>query len=162
NAHYVTIAPTGTISIIAGCSGGIEPIFSLAFTRQVLDGKTLHEVNPVFETSLKDSVKDDAEVQRVVDYAASNGTIQGAEGLPAHGRDVCRAARGIAPEWHVRMQAAWQEHTDAAVSKTINLPPDCDVSAVEAAYMLAWELKCKGIPVYRDGSRPMQPMALKD
>jgi ribonucleoside-diphosphate reductase alpha chain len=162
NAHYVTIAPTGTISIIAGCSGGIEPIFSLAFTRQVLDGKTLNEVNPVFEQALKDSLKSDAEVQRVVDHAASNGTIQGCEGVPAHVRDVYRTARDIAPDWHVRMQAAWQEHTDAAVSKTINLPPDSDVSAVEAAYLLAYETKCKGITVYRDGSRPMQPMALKD
>ena len=162
NAHYVTIAPTGTISIIAGCSGGIEPIFSLAFTRQVLDGKTLNEVNPVFEQALKDSVKDDAQMLAAIDFAASNGTIQGNEAIPAHVREVYRTARDIAPEWHVRMQAAWQEHTDAAVSKTINLPTDCDVSTVEAAYMLAWELKCKGITVYRDGSRPMQPMALKD
>ncbi len=162
NAHYVTIAPTGTISIIGGCSGGIEPIFSLSFTRQVLDGKTLNEVNPVFELALRDSVKDDAEVQRVIDHAASNGTIQGCESLPPHVREVFRTARDIAPEWHVRMQAAWQEHTDAAVSKTINLPSDCDVGTVEAAYLLAHELKCKGITVYRDGSRPMQPMALKD
>jgi ribonucleoside-diphosphate reductase alpha chain len=162
NAHYVTIAPTGTISIIAGCSGGIEPIFSLAFTRQVLDGKTLNEVNPVFEQALRDSVKDEAEVLRVIDWAAAHGTIQGCEGVPAHVREVFRTARDIGPEWHVRMQAAWQEHTDAAVSKTINLAPECDVSAVEAAYLLAWELKCKGITVYRDGSRPMQPMALKD
>jgi ribonucleoside-diphosphate reductase alpha chain len=162
NAHYVTIAPTGTISIIAGCSGGIEPIFSLAFTRQVLDGKTLNEVNPIFEQALRETMKDETEVQKVVDSAASNGTIQNVEGLSSHVREVYRTARDIAPDWHVRMQAAWQDHTDAAVSKTINLPTDCDVSAVEAAYLLAHELKCKGITVYRDGSRPMQPMALKD
>ncbi|MBL8843350.1 MAG: adenosylcobalamin-dependent ribonucleoside-diphosphate reductase [Planctomycetes bacterium] len=162
NAHYVTIAPTGTISIIAGCSGGIEPIFSLAFTRQVLDGKTLSEVNPVFEQALKDSVKSDADMQAAIDHAASKGSVQECDLLPAHVRDVFRTARDIAPEWHVRMQAAWQEHTDAAVSKTINLPTESDVSAVEAAYMLAYETKCKGITVYRDGSRPMQPMALKD
>jgi len=162
NAHYVTIAPTGTISIIAGCSGGIEPIFSLAFMRQVLDGKTLSEVNPIFEQALKDSVKSDGDVHAAVDHAATHGTIQDCELIPAPVRDVYRTARDIAPEWHVRMQAAWQEHTDAAVSKTINLPPECDVSAVEAAYMLAYETKCKGITVYRDGSRPMQPMALKD
>lgn len=162
NAHYVTIAPTGTISIIAGCSGGIEPIFSLAFMRQVLDGKTLSEVNPVFEQALKDSVKADGDVQAAIDHAASHGTVQDCELIPPQVREVYRTARDIAPEWHVRMQAAWQEHTDAAVSKTINLPPDCDVSAVEAAYMLAYETKCKGITVYRDGSRPLQPMALKD
>jgi ribonucleoside-diphosphate reductase alpha chain len=162
NAHYVTIAPTGTISIIAGCSGGIEPIFSLAFTRQVLDGKTLHEVNPVFEGALRESLKEEAAIQRVVDHAATTGTVQDLESLAPHVRDVFRTARDIAPEWHVRMQAAWQEHTDAAVSKTINLPSDCDVSTVEAAYLLAYETKCKGITVYRDGSRPLQPMALKD
>ncbi len=162
NAHYVTIAPTGTISIIAGCSGGIEPIFSLAFMRQVLDGKTLSEVNPVFEQALKDSVKGETEMQSAIDHAASKGSVQECELIPQAVREVFRTARDIAPEWHVRMQAAWQEHTDAAVSKTINLPPDCDVAAVEAAYMLAYETKCKGITVYRDGSRPMQPMALKD
>ncbi len=162
NAHYVTIAPTGTISIIAGCSGGIEPIFSLAFTRQVLDGKKLSEVNPVFEQALKDSMKSDDDSAAAIDFASSHGSVQECDLLSPHVRDVFRTARDIAPDWHVRMQAAWQENTDAAVSKTINLPSDCDVSAVEAAYMLAYETKCKGITVYRDGSRPMQPMALKD
>ncbi|MSR47640.1 MAG: adenosylcobalamin-dependent ribonucleoside-diphosphate reductase [Planctomycetes bacterium] len=161
NAHYVTIAPTGTISIIAGCSGGIEPIFSLAFMRQVLDGKTLSEVNPIFQQALKDSVKSDHDIEKAIDHAASKGTVQDCDLIPAGVREIYRTARDIAPEWHVRMQAAWQEHTDAAVSKTINLPPDCDVATVEAAYMLAYETKCKGITVYRDGSRPLQPMALK-
>jgi ribonucleoside-diphosphate reductase alpha chain len=161
NAHTVTIAPTGTISIIAGCSGGIEPIFSLAFTRQVLDGKTLHEVNPIFRDALKDAFEDAGEAEKVITHAAEHGTVQDLSDLSEHLREVFRTARDIDSSWHVRMQAAWQENTDAAVSKTINLPPEALPEEVEAAYKLAFELKCKGITVYRDGSRPVQPMALK-
>jgi ribonucleoside-diphosphate reductase alpha chain len=161
NAHVITIAPTGTISIIAGCSGGIEPIFSLAFVRQVLNGKTLHEVNPVFERKLEEYFEGDKQrIAEVVDFAAQNGTVQGLD-LPAGVREVFRTARDVSPEWHVRMQAVWQENTDAAVSKTINLPADAEPKDVEAAYLLSYELKCKGITVYRDGSRAMQPMSLK-
>ena len=162
NAHTVTIAPTGTISIIAGCSGGIEPIFSLAFTRRVLDGKKLNEVNPIFEAALQETLDDQEAVNQVIEHAASNGTVQSLDNLPEHVRDVYRTARDIESPWHVRMQAAWQESTDAAVSKTINLPSDADVKEVEAAYLLAYETKCKGITVYRDGSRAAQPMALKN
>ena len=161
NAHTVTIAPTGTISIIAGCSGGIEPIFSLAFTRQVLGGKQLTEVNSVFRQALLDAGLDSSTVERVVDHAAKNGSVQDVESLPRELRDVYRTSRDIEPQWHVRMQAAWQENTDAAVSKTINLPESASVQDVESAYLLAHQLLCKGITVYRDGSRPVQPMALK-
>ena len=160
NAHVTTIAPTGTISIIAGCSSGIEPMFSLAFTRQVLGGKKLVEVNPVFATALRDHFKDENEVQRVVEHAATHGSIQGVSALSDELRTVFRTARDISPEWHVRMQSAWQQHTDAAVSKTVNLPADASVHDVEQAYLLAYELKCKGITVYRDGARELQPMAL--
>ena len=162
NAHVVTIAPTGTISIIAGCSSGIEPLFSLAFTRKVLGGKTLVEVNPVFEAALRDQITDEAEVQRIIQYAAAHGSVQALALLPERLKTVFRTARDISPEWHVRMQAAWQRHTDAAVSKTVNLPADALVSDVEAAFLLAHELKCKGITVYRDGARPHQPMALTE
>ena len=143
NAQVTTIAPTGTISIIAGCSSGIEPLFSLAFTRQVLDGKKLVEVNPVFAAALRDHIKDEDEVQRIVEHAAKHGSIQDVTALPEKLRTVFRTARDIRPEWHVRMQAAWQQHTDAAVSKTVNLPADASVRDVEEAYLLAYQLKCK-------------------
>ncbi len=160
NAHVTTIAPTGTISIIAGCSSGIEPVFSLAFHRNVLGGKTLSEVNPVFEAVLQERIADQSEIRRIIEYAAAHGSIQALTSLSEQLKTVFRTARDIRPEWHVRMQAAWQRHTDAAVSKTVNLPADASLADVEAAFLLAHELKCKGITVYRDGARPHQPMAL--
>ena len=160
NAHVVTIAPTGTISIIAGCSSGIEPVFSLAFTRQVLGGKQLLEVNPVFAAALREQVTDETQAQEILRHAAEHGSIQNLTSLPAQLKDVFRTARDINPEWHVRMQAAWQRHTDAAVSKTVNLPASASAADVETAFLLAHELKCKGITVYRDGARSQQPMAL--
>ncbi len=166
NAHCVTIAPTGTISIIAGCSGGIEPIFSLAFKRQVMrdsQGRAtvMYEVNPVFRQALQDEGLSPEQVQRVVEHACETGTIDGCPvDLPESVTRVFRAARDITPEWHVRMQAAWQRHTDAAVSKTINFAPEASPEDVEEAYLLAYETGCKGITVYRDGSRSNQPMAL--
>jgi len=160
NAHVTTIAPTGTISILAGCSSGIEPLFSLAFTRQVLGGRKLVEVNPLFAEALRDHISPQSEVRRIVEHAATHGSIQDLTALPEQFRTVFRTARDVSPEWHVRMQAAWQMHTDAAVSKTVNLPADASVHRVEEAYLLAYELKCKGITVYRDGARELQPMAL--
>jgi ribonucleoside-diphosphate reductase alpha chain len=160
NAHVTTIAPTGTISIIAGCSSGIEPLFSLAFTRQVLGDKKLVEVNPVFEAALREHITDETQFRQIIECAAVNGSIQDLAALPAEMRAVFRTARDISPQWHVRMQAAWQQHTDAAVSKTVNLPPGASVDDVGEAFLLAYELKCKGITVYRDGARPHQPMAL--
>ena len=166
NAHCVTIAPTGTISIIAGCSGGIEPIFSLAFKRQVMrdsagQATIMYETNPIFLEALKDAGFDQAKIDEVVEYVCENGTIEGVGvELPESITRVYRSARDISPEWHVRQQAAWQEHTDAAVSKTINFSSDATPEEVDRAYMLAYELGCKGITVYRDGSRSNQPMAL--
>jgi len=160
NAQVTTIAPTGTISIIAGCSSGIEPVFSLAFARQVLDGKQLREVNPVFERALRSYFTAESKINAILDHAATHGTIQDRSDMPADLREVFRAARDITPQWHVQMQAAWQQHTDAAVSKTINLPTEASSEDVEQAFLLAYELKCKGITVYRDGARPLQPMVL--
>ena len=160
NAQVTTIAPTGTISIIAGCSSGIEPVFSLAFIRQVLDGKTLLEVNPIFEVALREQVGNEDRTRAIVQHAATHGSIQDLDEVPAQLKAVFRTARDISPEWHVRMQAAWQQHTDAAVSKTVNLPAEASIQDVENAYLLAYELKCKGITVYRDGARSHQPMAL--
>ena len=160
NAQVTTIAPTGTISIIAGCASGIEPVFSLAFQRQVLGGRSLLEVNPVFAEALREKFHDDEQVSEILDYAAADGSIQGHRDIPEPLKTVFRTARDVTPEWHVRMQAAWQQHTDAAVSKTVNLPATASTDDVERAFVLAHELKCKGITVYRDGARPLQPMAL--
>lgn len=161
NAHCVTIAPTGTISIIAGCSGGIEPIFSLSFVRQVMEGQTMFETNPIFKNELESLEMSEEEVQAVLEEAANNGTIAKCDGLTEETRSVFRSARDVNPTAHVRMQAAWQESTDAAVSKTINFPPEATKDQVKEAYLLAYDTKCKGITVYRDGSRQNQPMALK-
>jgi len=162
----VTIAPTGTISIIAGCSGGIEPIFSLAFKRQVMkdsQGKAqvMYEINGVFLEALREAGLSDADIEKLVDYSCSHGTIEGCPvALPEAVRRVFRSARDITPSWHVAMQAAWQRHTDAAVSKTINFSSEALESEVAEAYLQAYETGCKGITVYRDGSRSEQPMAL--
>lgn len=161
NAHTVTIAPTGTISIIAGCSGGIEPIFSLSFVRQVMEGQTLFETNPIFQQELQTLGLEPDEVPVALETAAMKGTIEECDLLPEETRRVFRSARDVSPNAHVRMQAAWQEYTDAAVSKTINFPPEATREQVKEAYLLAYETKCKGITVYRDGSRQNQPMALK-
>ncbi|MHC5209766.1 MAG: adenosylcobalamin-dependent ribonucleoside-diphosphate reductase [Planctomycetota bacterium] len=166
NAHCVTIAPTGTISIISGCSGGIEPIFSLAFKRQVMKdsaGKAqiMYEINPIFLDALREAGFDAETIERVVEHACEKGTIEGCPvELPESIGRVFRSARDIRPEWHVRMQAAWQKRTDAAVSKTINFPSDATPEEVEEAYMQAYATGCKGITVYRDNSRSEQPMAL--
>ncbi len=168
NAHCVTIAPTGTISIIGGCSGGIEPIFSLAFKRQVMKdtqgrATVMYEINPIFLERLQAAGYSQDEIDRVVEFACEKGTVAGCPvELNEELRRTFRSARDISPEWHVRMQAAWQKHTDAAVSKTINFSSDAAPKDVERAYLLAYETGCKGITVYRDNSRADQPMALDD
>ena len=168
NAHCVTIAPTGTISIIGGCSGGIEPIFSLAFKRQVMKDSAgratvMYEINPVFLERLQEAGLPQEDIDRIVEHACEKGTLEGcAVRLPEGLRHTFRSARDISPEWHVRMQAAWQTHTDAAVSKTINFSADATATEVERAYLLAYETGCKGITVYRDNSRADQPMALDE
>lgn len=164
NSYLTTVAPTGTISIIAGCSGGIEPMFSLAFKRQVMknaDGVpvVMTEIHPAFEAALAAHGITGARAQAAVDYALEHGTILGA-GLPAALEATFVTAHDVTPEQHVRMQAAWQSAIDNAVSKTINLPHDAAVEDVRAAYLLAWQEGCKGVTVYRDGCRSMQPMAL--
>jgi len=166
NAHCVTIAPTGTISIIAGCSGGIEPIFSLAFKRQVMKdsqgrAQVMYEINGVFLEAVREAGLSDEAIEQVVDYACSHGTIEGCPvDLPENVYRVFRSARDITPSWHVAMQSAWQRHTDAAVSKTINFSSEATEAEVSQAYLQAYATGCKGITVYRDGSRSEQPMAL--
>jgi len=157
NAAVTCIAPTGTISIIAGCSCGIEPIYSLVFVRQVLGGKKLLEVNPIFKQVGREHGFYSKKLEKRI---AATGSIQGITEIPAKIRRVFKCAYDIEPRWHIRMQAAFQDHCDAAVSKTINLPSDATAAEVDRAYKTAYRLGCKGITVYRRTSRPAEPMTL--
>ena len=164
NSYTTTVAPTGTISIIAGCSGGIEPMFSLAFNRQVMkdnEGRptVMREVNYVFENAAKQAgYFDDATIDRIIE----DGTLAHVDGVPEDHRRVFVTAHDIAPEQHMHMQAAFQRHCDASISKTINFPREATVEDVRSIYELAIDLDVKGVTVYRDGCRDMQPMALQE
>lgn len=153
NATVTTIAPTGTISIIAGCSSGIEPIFAISFIRNVLSGTRLFETNPLFELVAKERGFYSA---KLLEEIAKTGSVQKIDGVPEDVKKLFVTAMDIAPEWHVKMQAAFQKYTDNAVSKTVNLPADATVEDVRRVYELAWKLKCKGITVFRYGSKPEQ------
>lgn len=150
NATVTTIAPTGTISIIAGCSSGIEPLFALAFTRNVLDNDRLIEVNPMFELILKER---GLYSQELIAQVAQTGSVKHLEEFPEDLKRVLVTAYDVSPEWHIRMQAAFQEYTDNAVSKTVNFPREATKDDIRKVYELAYELGCKGVTVYRAGSR---------
>ncbi|MBI4602259.1 MAG: adenosylcobalamin-dependent ribonucleoside-diphosphate reductase [Planctomycetes bacterium] len=158
NAAVTTAAPTGTISIIAGCSGGIEPLFSLAFQRNILAGERLLEVNPIFERVARER---GFYSERLVEAVLREGSLRDIPGVPEDVKRVFVTARDVAPADHVRMQAAFQRHCDAAISKTINFPREATVEDVRAIYLRAFREGLKGVTVYRDGSRPEQPMALE-
>ncbi|MFA4957958.1 MAG: adenosylcobalamin-dependent ribonucleoside-diphosphate reductase [Candidatus Methanoperedens sp.] len=153
NATTTTVAPTGTISIIAECSSGIEPLFAVSYVRNVLEGTKLIEVNPYFEAVAKERGFYSEELMMKI---AKTGTLAGIDGIPDDVKRVFVTAFDIAPQWHVRMQAAFQKYCDNAVSKTINFRNGVDVREVEKAFMLAYELKCKGITIYRYGSKIQQ------
>ena len=156
NATVTTIAPTGTLSIIAGCSSGVEPLFALCFTRNILDGERLVEVNPYFEAALAAS---GLATPELMDSVAARGSIQDMDFLPAKLRKVFVTAMDIEPVWHLRMQAAFQRHTDNAVSKTVNLPNSATEQDIFDIYWLAYKEGCKGVTVYRDGCKSVQVLA---
>ena len=157
NASTTTIAPTGTLSIIANCSSGVEPLFALSFVRNVMDNDKLLEVNPYFEKVAKESGFYSSDL---MDTIALEGGIQHIDEIPEDVRKVFVTAHDISPEWHIRMQAAFQKHTDNAVSKTVNLPGDATVEDVLKIYNLAYELDCKGVTIYRDGSKENQVLSI--
>jgi len=159
NATTTTIAPTGTLSIIAGVSSGIEPLFAVSFVRNVLEGRHLLESNWIFEKMSKERGLYSAGLMMKI---AKNGSVQKIKEVPADLRRLFVTALDIKSEWHVRMQAAFQRYTDNAVSKTINFPADATVAEVKKAYELAYKLKCKGITIYRYGSKPEQVLYIGD
>ena len=153
NATRLAIAPTGTLSLIAGCSSGIEPLFAVAYERHVLDGRRLIEVNPRFEAL---ATKAGAWSPELRDNLLETGRVRDLAMLPVEVRRLFPTAHDIPAERHLRVQAAFQAHVDNAVSKTINLPADATVSDVRNAYRRAFELGCKGITVYRHGTKAGQ------
>jgi ribonucleoside-diphosphate reductase alpha chain len=157
NAAITCVAPTGTISIIADCSCGIEPAYSLAFVRRILDGAEVLEVNPVFKQAAQ---KGRFYTKELEEQIIKTGSIQKMEKIRPEIRSVFTCAYDIDPEWHIRMHAAFQRHCDAAVSKTINFSQKATVGAVDAAYKLAYQLGCKGVTIYRRRSRQHEPMSL--
>ena len=155
NSAPTTIAPTGTISIIAGASSGIEPLFALSYVRNVMDNTRLVEANPYFEAVAK---QEGFYSEDLMEQLVEKGSLETVD-VPQWVKDVFRTSHDINPEWHVKMQGAVQRHTDNSVSKTINFPHDASVGDVSQAYMLAYELDCKGITVYRDGSKAGQVLS---
>lgn len=153
NATRTTIAPTGTLSIIADCSSGIEPLFALSYYRKVLDNDKLVEVNDLFEEIAK---KEGFYSLELMQEIADKGSIQDIEEIPAHIRRIFITALDITPEWHLRMQAAFQKYVDNAVSKTVNFPYSATPEDVAKVYWLAYDLGCKGVTIYRDKSREEQ------
>lgn len=160
NSTVTTIAPTGTISIIAGSSSGIEPLFAIAFEHRVKDkhlDRKLSFINPKFEEMGR---KRGFLTDEVREQVLERGVIRDIEAIPRDVRDLFGTAHEIDPEWHVKVQAVFQKYTENAVSKTINLKHDASVEDVKEAYLLAWETNCKGITVFRDGSKDTQVLNL--
>lgn len=159
NATVLSIAPTGTISIIAGCSSGIEPLFALAFVRNVMEGTRLLETNPEFERIARERgfySKD------LMEKVAQKGTLQKIPEVPEDVKKVMVTDWDIEPEWHVRMQAVFQKYSDNSVSKTVNLPAEASPEGIRRIYTLAHELKCKGITIYRYGSKKDQVLTIPE
>jgi len=157
NATTTTIAPTGTISIIAGASSGIEPLFAISFIRNVMDKDQLPEVHPIFEETAR---KRGFYSRALMEEISRKGTIKDIKGVPEDVKRLFVTAHDISPEWHIRMQAAFQKHTDNAVSKTVNFPSHAVREDVRKVYLLAHKLGCKGVTIYRDKSREEQVLSI--
>lgn len=157
NATTTCIAPTGTISMIASASGGVEPLFGLVFFRNVMDGTEMLEINPVFEKYAKDN---GFYSEKLMKEIAATGSVAHVDNVPEEAKHIFATAHDVTPEWHVRMQAAFQLHTDNAVSKTINFEESATREDIEKAYILSFENNLKGTTVYRNNSRTFQPMNL--
>ena len=158
NAATTTVAPTGTVSILANCSGGIEPLFSLVFYRNVLSGTKMIEVNEVFR---KKAAKYGVELtEDLLEKIAGEGTLKNIPEIPDELKRIFVCAHDIDPEDHIKMQIAFQNHCDSSISKTINFPANVDKSRVETIFRMAFDSDLKGVTVYRDGCRDAQPMAL--
>lgn len=153
NATVTTIAPTGTLSIIAGVSSGIEPVFAYAYTRNVLDGTHLTEINRIMKDRL---VEANLYTASMIEEIVEKGSLASMAGIPEDVKKVFVCAQDVSPAWHVKMQAAFQKYTDNAVSKTVNFPNTATPEDVAGVYRLAYTMGCKGITIYRDGSRSGQ------
>ena len=153
NGTVTTIAPTGTLSMIGGCSSGVEPVFAYVYIRNIMDGTEMLEVNPVLREKLQErGLYSDALMRKI----AKEGTIAHIAEIPEDIRRVFVCAHDVSPVYHTRMQAAFQRHTDNAVSKTVNFPHSATREEVAEVYMLAYKMGCKGVTIYRDGSRDSQ------
>jgi ribonucleoside-diphosphate reductase alpha chain len=157
NATLTTIAPTGTISMIADTSSGIEPQFSLVYVKSVMDTEKLLYVNKWFEAALEEW---NLLTQELLEEVSQSGSINHITEIPEELKDIFQTAHDISPQWHIRMQAAFQNYTDNAVSKTINFPNEASLEDIKEAYILAYQLGCKGVTVYRDGSRDNQVLSV--
>ena len=160
NATRTTIAPTGTISIIAGCSSGIEPLFALAYVRSHYldkdDPSKRHEMKEVNPRFLKVAQDNGFYSDELIDFLAKGGSLRDRDDVPQRYKDIFVTAHDLSPESHIDMQAEFQKYTDNAVSKTINFANDADAMDIHDAYMRAWQKGCKGVTIYRDGSRSEQ------
>lgn len=158
NATTNTIAPTGTISIIAGCSSGIEPLFAISYIRNVMDDNELIEVNPLFEQVAR---REGFYSEELMKKIAKTGGVQGLDEVSAKWQRVFVVSHDITPQWHLRMQATFQKYTDNAVSKTVNFPNNATTTDIEKVYLLACKLGCKGVTIYRDRSRETQVLNIE-